>query len=344
MSTPQLNVKSLEKYYYTNNSITDKLLMAEQESVKAVDGISFSLTEGESFAIVGESGCGKSTAAESILNLRTPTDGEIAFNGEIIFPEATTNREVRTEFRRQTQIVFQDPNSSLNPRMTVGKIITEPLLIHDIGTAKTRRERAQELLEEVGLDSTHIDRYPHEFSGGQQQRIAIARALSIEPNLIILDEPVSALDVSVQAQILNLLMDLQDKHDLTYLLISHNLAAVNHIADRVGVMYLGEFVEKGATDTIFSNPKHPYTEALLKSVPQVSLEERRRDVELLDGDVPSAKDPPSGCRFHTRCQYAREECTKEKPLLHDATEHADQQSACFRIDDDHEYWNSESLQ
>lgn len=209
MATPLLDVIGLKKHYYTNNSITDRLLLAERESIKAADGLSFSLREGESFAIVGESGCGKSTAAESILDLRTPTEGEVVFDGDTVYPEASVRRDARRAFRRQTQMVFQDPHSSLNPRMTAGRIVTEPLAIHGIDDPDGRRERASDLLEEVGLGRDYLDRYPHEFSGGQQQRIAIARALSIEPNLIVLDEPVSALDVSVQAQILNLLARLQ---------------------------------------------------------------------------------------------------------------------------------------
>lgn len=342
-SSTLLKINSLEKHYFTNSSFTDRLLGAEQERIKAVDGISFRIAQGESFAIVGESGCGKSTAAESILNLRTPTGGEISYKGDIVFPEASTNRKYRDKFREQTQIVFQDPNSSLNSRMTIGSIITEPLDINGIGTTESRRKKARDLLEEVGLGGANLDGYPHEFSGGQQQRIAIARALSVEPDLMVLDEPVSALDVSVQAQILNLLKELQEDHGLTYLIISHNLAAVNHISDRVGVMYLGEFVEKGDTDEIFQHPQHPYTESLLDSVPQVTTDERHRDIELLAGDVPSAKDPPSGCRFHTRCEYAREVCKSKKPWFVNVREQTDQESACFRNDDDHEYWHSEPL-
>lgn len=344
MSKPLLTVKELTKHYHTNDTLTDRLLLADQQQITAVDGLSFGINEGESFAIVGESGCGKSTAAEAILNLRTPTSGEVSFDGEIIYPTTSKNKADRREFRRQTQIVFQDPNSSLNPRLSVGEIVSEPLLIHDIGDDDSRRDRARELLEEVGLSAEHIDRYPHEFSGGQQQRIAIARALSIEPNLIVFDEPVSALDVSVQAQILNLLMELQAEYDLTYLIISHNLAVVNHIADRVGVMYLGEFVEKGPTDALFEDPQHPYTEALLDSVPRVTSEERHAEVELLPGDVPSASDPPSGCRFHTRCKHARNVCQREHPLLKTPPGQTDRRSACFRVDSDHEYWDSEPVQ
>ena len=338
-----LKITALKKHYFTNSSLTDRLLGAEQERIKAVDGISFRIAQGESFAIVGESGCGKSTAAESILNLRTPTDGEISYKGDIVFPEASTNREYRDEFREQSQIVFQDPNSSLNSRMTIESIVTEPLAINGIGTTESRRKKACDLLKEVGLGGANLEGYPHEFSGGQQQRIAIARALSVEPDLMVLDEPVSALDVSVQAQILNLVTELKEEHGLTYLIISHNLAAVNHISDRVGVMYLGEFVEKGETNEIFQHPQHPYTEALLNGVPQVTTEERHRDVELLTGDVPSAKDPPSGCRFHTRCKHAREVCKMKKPSFLGVEGQDDQQSACFRNDDGHEYWHSGPL-
>jgi peptide/nickel transport system ATP-binding protein len=298
-----LEVDGLRKYYFERDTLTDRLLRREARSVQAVDGVSFAIHRGETLGLVGESGCGKSTTGETLLRLREATDGGVYFEGESVFDLAG---EDLMAFRRRAGIVFQDPYSSLDPRMTVGQLVAEPLAVHgepaDAGnTREARRERVDELLERVGLSHSQRDRYPHEFSGGQRQRVGIARALALEPDFLVLDEPVSALDVSVQAQILNLLADLQDEFDLTYLFIAHDLSVVRHLCDRVAVMYLGEIIERGPTDELFEEPRHPYTQALLESVPRASSDEREREIEPLAGDVPSPRNPPSGCRFRTRC-------------------------------------------
>ncbi|AGB39240.1 ABC transporter ATP-binding protein [Natronococcus occultus] len=391
---PLVRVEELQKYFWENDSVLDRLLGDDPVPVRAVDGVSFDIQPGETLGLVGESGCGKSTTGETLLRLQEPTDGEVAFDGENVYD---FDSESLTEFRRNAQVVFQDPFSSLDPRMTIGGIVTQPLEIHDwpwtdpevesraelrtdgisadivsvtvdddvdkvIGpadgvatvhvtvrssdvagdvdpdergvdvadgvvaevaeelsvtverddgidvrvsvgrsTKQLRRDHARNLLERVGLSVDQLDRYPHEFSGGQRQRIGIARALALEPEFIVLDEPTSALDVSVQAQVLNLLDDLQTEFDLTYLLISHDLSVIRHVCDRVAVMYLGEIIEIGPVEELFEDPKHPYTQALLDSVPRASTDERDRDRETLSGDVPSPRDPPSGCRFRTRC-------------------------------------------
>ncbi|MFP8957896.1 ABC transporter ATP-binding protein [Natrialbaceae archaeon A-CW3] len=295
---PLVCVDGLEKYFWENDSILDRLLGDEPVAVRAVDGVSFDVYEGETLGLVGESGCGKSTTGETLLRLQESTGGRVEFDGENVYE---MEGDALQHFRREAQVVFQDPFSSLDPRMTIGRIIRQPLDVHEIGTVEERRERVRDLLERVGLSADQIDRYPHEFSGGQRQRIGIARALALEPEFIVLDEPTSALDVSVQAQVLNLLDDLQDEFDLTYLLISHDLSVIRHICDRVAVMYLGELVEIGPVEEIFDDPKHPYTQALLESVPRASTEEKHRDREPLTGDVPSPRNPPSGCRFRTRC-------------------------------------------
>jgi len=274
----------------------DRLLGGEPTAVRAVDGVSFDVREGETLGLVGESGCGKSTTGETLLRLQEPTGGRVRFDGEDL-----ADREDLTPFRRRAGIVFQDPFSSLDPCQTVGEILREPLVVHGIGTPAKRRERAAGLIERVGLSAGHLERYPHEFSGGQRQRIAIARALALEPDFLLLDEPTSALDVSVQAQVLNLLADLQTEFGLTYLCISHDLSVVRHVCDRVAVMYLGAIVEIAPTEALFEDPRHPYTAALLESVPRVDTAERDREVEPLTGDVPSPRDPLSGCRFRTRC-------------------------------------------
>ncbi|MFC6887572.1 ABC transporter ATP-binding protein [Halorubrum trueperi] len=317
----------------------DRVLGQETESVKAVDGVSFEVAEGETLGLVGESGCGKSTTGETVLRLREATEGWITFDGDDLL--AMDDDEL-TQFRKRAQIVFQDPFSSLDPRMTAGDIITEGLRIHGIADRAERRERAGDLLERVGLSADQIDRYPHEFSGGQRQRIGIARALALDPEFVVLDEPVSALDVSVQAQILNLLDDLQAEFGLTYLFIAHNLSVVRHICDRVAVMYLGEIVEIGPVEEIFADPKHPYTEALLSSVPRVTTEERDGDFSTLRGDVPSPRNPPAGCRFHTRCPEARAACRESTPPAYAVGDR--RQAACFRADEDHTYWESEPIE
>ncbi|WP_236777806.1 dipeptide ABC transporter ATP-binding protein [Anoxybacter fermentans] len=305
-----LEVKNLKKHFPIKGGIFGK----QVGSVKAVDGVSFYIKDGETLGMVGESGCGKSTTGRLILRLIEPTEGEVIFEGKNIL---TFNKKQMREMRRKMQIIFQDPYASLNPRMTVGNIIGEAIEIHKLAkTKQEKEERVQQLLEQVGLTRAHANRYPHEFSGGQRQRIGIARALAVNPKLIICDEPVSALDVSIQAQVINLMQDLQQKLGLTYLFIAHDLSVVKHISDRVAVMYLGKIVELAETNELYDNPKHPYTQALLSAIPIPDPTIKRERI-LLEGDVPSPINPPGGCRFHTRCPYAKDICKEEEPVFKD---------------------------
>ena len=307
MNNVILEVKDLKMHFPIK--IKNKGFLSIKKSVKAVDGVSFEIREGETLGLVGESGCGKSTTGKMIVKLLNPTEGSIMFKGKDIFK---ADRKESKLLRKEVQIIFQDPYSSLDPRYTVGRTISEPLLVHRIGDEKVRKERALKLMNDVGLMEEYYDRYPHEFSGGQRQRIGVARALALNPSLIVCDEPVSALDVSIQAQILNLMQELQKKYQLTYLFISHNLSVVKHICDRVAVMYLGKIVEIASKKDLFADPKHPYTQALLSAIP-IPDPEIVVGQEMLEGEVPSPVDPPSGCRFHTRCKHAIDICKKDEP-------------------------------
>jgi peptide/nickel transport system ATP-binding protein len=310
-----LRVTGLKKYFPVRRGVFRRVV----GWVKAVDEVDFFIREGETLGLVGESGCGKTTCARTILRLIPPTAGEVWFRSKHFNREVDVvhaDKKTVKLLRREMQIIFQDPYSSLNPRMTVGDIIGEPLVVHGLARGKALRERVAELLEAVGLKPEHMRRYPHEFSGGQRQRIGIARALALNPQLIVCDEPVSALDVSIQAQILNLLEDLQDQFGLTYLFVAHDLSVVKHISNRVAVMYLGKIVELGETEELFLQPKHPYTEALLSAVPVPDPDYQAERI-ILQGDVPSPVNPPKGCRFHPRCSYAQEVCSQKAPELSD---------------------------
>lgn len=309
MSNKLLQVKEVKKHFEISNKIP---FFKNKESVKAVDNISFEVNKGETLGIVGESGCGKSTVARLVSQIISPTSGDIIYEDYNL--NKLTKKEQK-EIRRSIQMVFQDPYSTLNPRKKIGDLISEPLIVHNIGDKKERRQVVENLLETVGINKRFYDRFPHEFSGGQRQRINIARALALNPSLVICDEPVSALDVSIQAQVLNLLKNLQKEFDLTYIFISHDLNVVRYICDRIAVMYLGKIVEIGTYQEIYDNPKHPYTKALLSSIPKESPFDSIERIPL-KGNVPSPINPPSGCSFHERCPFAIDICKVREPLLY----------------------------
>lgn len=319
---PLLEAVELKKYYPVKQGLFRPL-----KWVKAVDGISFTLERGKTLAVVGESGCGKSTLGRMLTMIECPTEGELFYNGQNFLGSDAQTHQLR---RRKIQIVFQNPYASLNPRKKVGTILEEPLLINTALSAKERKAQVLEMMAKVGLKPEFYDRYPHMFSGGQRQRIAIARGLMLRPDIVVADEPVSALDVSVRAQVLNLMMDLQAEMGLSYVFISHDLSVVEHIADEVMVMYLGRCVEQGETKTIFSNPRHPYTQALLSATPRLNPQQRRERIKLI-GELPSPLNPPKGCAFHARCWKATEHCKQARPELETLADGT--KIACFRVDE-----------
>jgi oligopeptide/dipeptide ABC transporter ATP-binding protein len=320
-----MEIKHLKKYFPVNQGIMSRLKREDRPVVKAVDDVNFSIYSGETLALVGESGCGKSTTGRSLLRLIEPTEGTVLFEGKDVLK---LSGEELKKTRRDMQIVFQDPYASLHPRMTVREIISEPLYIHNIGTKAEREKRVEFLMDKVGLSQKVKNRFPHEFSGGQRQRIGIAKALALNPKLVICDEPVSALDVSVQAQVINLFKDLQKEFSLTYLFISHDLSVINHISDRVGVMYLGKLVEIAETSELFDRPAHPYTQALLSARPMIHQKDRLERI-ILEGELPTPLNPPKGCRFHTRCPFKMERCEVEEPVMKEIG--AKHQAACHLV-------------
>lgn len=316
-----LSVKNLKKYF----PIRRGFFLRQVGEVKAVDDITFDVKRGETLGLVGESGCGKSTLGRAIIRIYEPTAGEVVFQGKDFL--AHSNRELR-KYRRDMQMIFQDPAAALDPRMTVGQALTEPYEVHHLFSKEERKQKVQELLRTVGLKPTDVNRYPHEFSGGQKQRICIARALTLEPKLIICDEPVSALDVSIQAQILNLMKELQEKFSLTYIFISHDLSVIEHVCDRIAVMYLGKIVELSTRDDLFKDPKHPYTQALIAAIPKIGLG-KQKIRKSLGGEVPSPINPPSGCSFHPRCPKVMDRCSKQIPPLNPLAGTRDHRTACW---------------
>jgi oligopeptide/dipeptide ABC transporter ATP-binding protein len=324
-----LSVENLKKYFPVQKGIFRKVI----GHVKAVDDVNLFIREGETLGLVGESGCGKTTTGRCIPRLLEPTSGRICYRkeGEVV-DIARLEKEELKEIRREIQIVFQDPVSSLDPRMMIKDIIAEPLLANRIGSKDERLDRVKKLLDTVNISTEYMNRYPHEFSGGQRQRIGIARSLVLSPRLVICDEPVSALDVSIQAQVINLLSDLQDELKLTYLFIAHDLSVVEHISDRVAVMYLGKVVELGPTERLYQQPRHPYTEALLKSIPMADPLAKQKKTPL-EGDVPDPSHPPEGCYFHTRCPYVKALCSEKTPSLMEARSEEDHFDACLRSDE-----------
>lgn len=318
-----LEVRDLKVHFPVKGGV----LLRATGANKAVDGVSLHIGQGETLGLVGESGCGKSTLGKAIVRLLDPTDGQIVFDGEDV---THLSRRAMKPIRREIQMIFQDPGESLNSRHTVGGIISEAFEIHRIGEPQWRKQRVAELLEQVGLPAAAAERFPFEFSGGQRQRIGIARAVALEPKLVICDEPVSALDVSIQSQILNLLLDLQTQMGLSYLFIAHDLAVVKHISDRIAIMYLGQLMETGGADEIYEDPRHPYTRALIAAIPEPDPARRGQPKVMLEGDVPSPIHPPSGCVFHTRCRHVQDRCRTEKPVLRDliASDGGGRQVAC----------------